>query len=280
MKKIHITLFLTLCMTSQAMAEKLPIWELGFGGGVLRIPDYRGSDESGTYPYPFIMPIYRGRYFRADEEGIKGILSESDRFRLDLSFYGNVPVNDENKARKGMDELDPIVEVGPMLRYKAWSSPRNRQAVILELPVRAALAIGDGVDAVGYQITPRLSYRRTFDLFERTWKWSVTGGAIWSSEGLNRYFYEVSPTDATLTRPAYRPDAGFAGTRLRTNLYHRDRDKLISLYAVYDNVDGAVFQDSPLVKRDGGLTFGFLVTWFFFQSKEMVDVKQWEWDSP
>lgn len=260
-------------------AEKLPIWELGLGGGVIRIPDYRGSSEAGTYPYPFIMPIYRGRHVQADEEGIKGILGESSRLRLDFSVYGNVPVTSDNEARKGMDDLDPILEIGPMLRYKAWKSSSPGQSIILDAPVRAALSIGNGVDYVGLAVTPRLSYRRQIDLFERPWKWSLSGEALWGSGGLHRYYYQVNPADATAQRPAYDAGAGFGGTRVRANLYHRDLKRLISFYAVYDSVHGAVFEDSPLVEQNSGFTIGFVVTWFLFQSDNLVEVKQWEWNT-
>lgn len=260
-------------------AERLPLWEVGIGGGALQTPDYRGAGQSHTYPYPFIMPIYRGRYLKADEEGISGVLSASDRLRFDFSLYGNVPVGNDNDAREGMDDLDPLVEIGPMLRYKAWKGEAPRQSLILDTPVRAAFALGHGIDYVGYTIGPRLTYRRELDLLGQTWKWPISIEALWSSQGLNRYFYQVDPQYATATRPAYAADAGYAGTRFRTSIYRRDRNKLISLYAVYDSVQGAVFEDSPLVERDGGLTVGFLLMWFPFQSDELVEVKQWEWNT-
>lgn len=262
-----------------ALAEKLPLWELGIGGGALRIPDYRGAGEAGTYPYPFIMPIYRGPYFQADEEGIKGILGESGRFRFDFSLFGNVPVSSGNGAREGMEDLDPLLEIGPMLRYKAWQASAPQRSVIIDFPVRAAIAVGSGVNYVGYAVTPRISYRRELGLFRRPWKWSISGEALWGSDGLHEYFYQVNPADATPTRPAYAAEAGYAGTRFRTSLYHRDRNKLISFYAVYDNVQGAVFEDSPLIEREAGFTIGFVVTWFLLQSNELVEVKQWEWSA-
>ena len=265
--------------TPPALAEELPAWELGIGGGALRIPDYRGSSESGTYPYPFIMPIYRGRHLQADEEGIKGVIGESSRFRFDISVYGNVPVTSDNKARDGMDDLDPLLQIGPMLRYKAWKAYEPQQSLIIDLPVRASIAIGGGIDYVGYEVSPRISYRRELGLFDQNWKWSISGEALWGSAGLNRYYYQVDPPDATPTRPAYDADAGFAGTRFRTSVYHRDRNKLISFYAVYDDVQGAVFDDSPLVEQNGGFTVGFVVTWFLLQSDDLVEVKQWEWNT-
>jgi outer membrane scaffolding protein for murein synthesis (MipA/OmpV family) len=279
MRTVALTAALLITWSLPAWAEKLPKWELGLGGGVIRIPDYRGSDESGVYPYPFVMPIYRGRYFQADEEGIKGVLGQSSRFRLDLSFYGNVPVSSDNEAREGMSDLDPLLEVGPMLRYKAWRADSRQQSLIVDLPIRAAIAVGDGLDYVGLSVAPRLSYRRAVGLGGPGWKWSLSGEALWGSAGLHRYFYQVDPADATPTRPAYDADAGFGGTRFRTVLYRRSPKSLIGLYAVYDDVGGATFEDSPLVRQDGGLTVGFVVTWFLFQSEERVPVSQWEWSS-
>ncbi|AFL74193.1 MipA/OmpV family protein [Thiocystis violascens] len=274
---LFIILLLVGTSTTFADAEERPLWEIGFGGGVIQIPDYRGSSESGVYPYPFVMPIYRGRSFQADEEGIKGVLGESNRLRLDVSFYGNVPVNGDNDARAGMETLDPLLEIGPMLRYKAWTASRHRQSLILDAPLRVALSLGDGVDVVGYALTPRASYRRQIDLCDRPWKWSISGELLWGSRDLHRYYYQVDPVDATAWRPAYDAGAGFGGSRLRTSLYRRDRNRLISLYAVYDHLGGAVFEDSPLVERQGGLTLGFVVIWFPFQSNDVVKVNQWEW---
>lgn len=270
--------------TAAVSAEELPLWEFGFGGGAIRVPDYRGSDEAGVYPYPFVMPVYRGRFLQADEEGIKGVLGQSSRFRIDLSFYGNVPVSGDNDARAGMDDLDPILELGPMLRFKPWHSPVRRQSLIFDVPVRAAIAVGSGVEYVGFGVTPRLSYRRALDFGRNSplgsgWKWSISGEALWGSTGLHRYYYQVDPVDATDARPVYAAEAGFGGTRWRSSLYRRDPNKLISLYAVYDNVSGAVFEDSPLVRQRGGFTVGFVVTWFLLQSKQRVEVRQWEWSS-
>jgi len=268
-----------LMLLSVAWAEKLPKWEVGLGGGALSIPDYRGSDQSHVYPYPFVFPVYRGLRLQADEEGIKGMLLESDRVRFDISYDGNVPVRSDNDARKGMSTLEPTVQIGPMLRVKLWDSEPNTQSIIAELPVRAAFAIGGGIEHVGYTAFPRLAYRREMDLFGRKWKWSLAGGPLYGSEDFNRYYYQVDPADATPQRPAYNADAGYAGTRFITSLYRRDRNKLISFYAAFDDVSDAVFYDSPLVKQRTGITVGFLVTWFFFQSKDLVDVKQWEWST-
>ena len=284
MKRSSALLVGLLLAPTIVLAEMLPRWEIGFGGGVIRIPDYRGSDETGVYPYPFVLPIYRGRFLQADEEGIRGVLGESNRFRFDLSFFGNVPVSNDNDARKGMDDLDPIVEIGPMLRYKPWQTPTHQQSLIFDVPVRAAITIGRHIESVGFSVTPRLSYRRAVSApgskrDARNWKWSLSGEALWGSGGLHRYYYQVDPEDATAWRPAYDAEAGYGGTRFRTSLYRRDPARLVSFYAVYDNVSGAIFDDSPLVRQQGGFTVGFVVTWFLAQSDQSVDIRQWEWSN-
>jgi MipA family protein len=40
-----------------ASCEEKPLWELGVGLALLRLPDYRGSDESRYYllPFPYIF---------------------------------------------------------------------------------------------------------------------------------------------------------------------------------------------------------------------------------
>ncbi|MBB1125155.1 MipA/OmpV family protein [Thiospirillum jenense] len=262
--------------TSNLNAESLPRWELGIGGGLIQLPDYRGSNETHTYPYPVLLPIYRGEYLRSNTDGIQGIVKLTPKLEFNLSAYGNVPVTNDNAARAGMDDLDPLLEIGAMLRYKTWQSPTQQQAIIVDFPVRTALAIGEQIRQVGYTTAPRISYRHQFNFLNQPWRWSISAEALWSSAALHRYYYQVNSEDATDWRPVYTATAGFAGTRLRTSLYHRQRNQLFSLYAVYDDVSHAVFADSPLVKQHTGLTIGFIMTWFLWQSQETVAIKRWE----
>jgi outer membrane protein len=41
-----------------------PLWELGLGVAALRLPDYRGSDQSSTYLLPLPYVVYRGEWLR------------------------------------------------------------------------------------------------------------------------------------------------------------------------------------------------------------------------
>jgi len=66
-------------------AEPLPQWELGVGVTAFRLPDYRGSDESRNYLYPFPYLVYRGERVRVDRQGARAVLFESTRAEIDFS---------------------------------------------------------------------------------------------------------------------------------------------------------------------------------------------------
>lgn len=258
-------------------AEELPLWEIGLGGGALTVPDYRGSDESRNYVYPFFFPIYRGERLRSDEEGIRGKLFESERLSFDFSLDGSVPVKGDNAAREGMPDLAAVGQIGPRLQIKLWDKPEHSQSLILKLPLRAAFAFDNGIDYIGATAFPGITYYRKVRLNDAPWKMGLTAGVLWGSEKFHDYYYQVDPEYATPERPAYDAGAGFSGSRLVGTFYKRDKKKLISFYAVYDDVSDATFEDSPLVKQNGGLTAGFLISWSILKSRETVDVENWEW---
>src|SRR5688572_5702414 len=68
-----------------ALAEQLPLWEVGAGVAALSFPDYRGSNERQAWvlPYPYI--VYRGEFLQADERRRRGLLFKSDRIEIDVS---------------------------------------------------------------------------------------------------------------------------------------------------------------------------------------------------
>ena len=54
-------------------AKDLPLWELGLGVAGLWFPDYRGADETRGYVLPVPYVVYRGEFFKADRNGIRGM---------------------------------------------------------------------------------------------------------------------------------------------------------------------------------------------------------------
>lgn len=260
-----------------AMARTLPLWEIGVGGGALRAPDYRGAGHARSYAFPFVFPFYRGKIFQSDEEGLRGVVFSSPRLRFDFSVDGGVPVKSrDDTIRHGMPDLDATVQIGPALDIKLWRRAAGEQSLVLFLPVRSVFSVGSGhVTQVGYSFLPQLSYHRKVPFAGARWKLGLSAGAEYGSRGLHDYYYQVAPQFAAPGRPAYDPGGGFAGYQVNLTFYHRYRDKWISLFGRYDNVNGAVFADSPLVVKRSGVTLGFVVTWIVVHSSKQVAAPDW-----
>lgn len=267
----------TLCFPLAVNAAALPLWEIGVGGGALRIPDYRGAAQARTYPYPFAIPFYRGKYLRSDEQGVRGELLLSPRVKLDFSIDGNVPVKNNDVAiRQGMPDLAPTFQIGPALNIKLWHSAVKERSVTAFLPLRIAAAVDfSHLRHIGYTFSPRLGYNEKVDFFGGMWRVGLSAGLEFGSEAFHDYYYEVEPGYVRDFRPSYDAKAGFAGYRSIFTFYRRFTDMWVSLYGRYDRIDGAVFADSPLAVRKDGTTVGFVVTWILFKSKTQVEEKDW-----
>jgi outer membrane scaffolding protein for murein synthesis (MipA/OmpV family) len=255
-------------------AEALPLWELGLFGFYLRLPQYRGSDQYSTYIFPLPFVIYRGGLFQSTRDGLKGIFTRSENFEANVSFYGNPPVDDDNRAREGMDELDPVFEAGPALKWYFFGRHPTRS-----IHLRAAARAVTAVDIpnlldwryVGVHGDLYLIYRNR-SLWNSLWEWGFNTGFDFTDSSYNNYFYGV-PEEAVLPeREAYDADGGYAGFMVSTMLARRipGFGKILA-YVRWENVDGAVFEDSPLVKENNNFTVGLTVEWMLFTSKTKVD---------
>jgi outer membrane protein len=264
---------LLLLLSGPVEAYHLPKWEWGLGVGVLNIPAYRGAKGHKNYflPVPFIA--YRGEAIRMDEEGMRGRLFESERVHLDLSIAGNLPVaEDDDSARAGMPNLDPVGEFGPTLDI---SLTRNgdrhtgEASVWLRLPVRAVLSVGDPLIAQqGWVFSPYvdLSYRK--GMSRSHWRVSLALGPLYATRKYHEYFYKVPAEFVTAQRPEYQPDGGYSGSRATLTLVMNSRYWFVGAFARYDNLNGAVFENSPLVEIDHYFAVGFAVTRIFGSSSE------------
>jgi outer membrane scaffolding protein for murein synthesis (MipA/OmpV family) len=258
-----------------ARAAELPLWEFGLGPIGLRLPDYRGSDESRSYIYPFPYFIYRGDFLRVDREGVRGILFESDRVELGLSLNGTPPTDsDKNRTRQGMPDLDPTLEIGPRLNLTLAQDRVRDWRLELRLPLRAAMAL-DLPDArgIGWVFAPHLSLDMRPSFLGGTWNFGVQAGPLFATGTYHRYFYAVDPQFATPERPAYSPGGGYSGTLALVYLSRRIGSFWLGGFARYDTLNGAVFEASPLVKSDHSVMAGISVAWVFSQSQQKVTVE-------
>jgi outer membrane protein len=256
--------------------DQLPLWEFGVTAVAARLPHYIGSDEYENYLYPLPYVIYRGDILRADREGIRGIFYKGEKFETSLSLWGNPPVSDENEARQGMPELDAIGEIGPALRYyfyrQGW-----QDHLYLQVAWRAAFSFGfnGGLDIdmnyQGWQSSLDLSYQNK-TLFEyRKLSLYFKGGLHFADSKYNDYFYGVPSQYATFSRLTYEAEGGYAGFSISSSFLKELTSRLsIGGYVRWNNLDGAVFEDSALVREKNNYAVGALVLWKLTESSTLA----------
>ena len=250
-----------------------PLWELGLGAAALRLPDYRGSDQTRNYLLPLPYLVYRGEWLRADREGARALLVRTDRVKLDLSAAATVPTDSEdNAARRGMADLRATVEVGPNLNLALAESADRRLRLELRLPLRAAFTLERSPRSIGYTLSPNLN----LDISGVAGGWHVglLGGPLYADRRYHRYFYGVAAADATSARPAYAAPGGYAGWQALAATSRRIGSAWVGAFVRYDSVSGAVFESSPLVRRTHEVSAGIGVAWVFAASERLVTIDE------
>src|SRR5688572_8415996 len=188
-------------MVSQA--EQKPLWEAGLGIGAVTIPDYRGSDENTVYPVPVPYFVYRGKFLKADREGVRGELFDKRYLELSLSMHATTPVRDDNSARKGMPNLSPTLEFGPSLDVHVWRSRSEDMKLDLVLPLRLPVTLESSPQTLGWTFAPRLNLDIENVAGQQGWNFGIGVGPVFAADEYHEYIYSIAPQFATAQRPAY-----------------------------------------------------------------------------
>ena len=251
-----------LLLAGEAMAQgPLPTLEIGAGVLALNTPDYRGSANSSSYLLPIPYIKYRGDRLRVDD-GAKGIIFESKELLFTLSANLSLPADDDTREREGMDELDAILEIGPALNYRFYQMQHS--ALWIDLPLRYAYTLDSDFEHVGEVFQPRLSWRKPATRLGE-WKFRFGIGPLFASKEYHAYIYSVDSADATSSRPAYEADGGFSGFRSEFTYSKRIGKYWLGGFIRYDNLNGAVIDDSPLVSETESWMGGIALAWVFHQ---------------
>lgn len=257
-----------------ATAAEQPLWELRLGGSALYAPDYPGSDDSHWHAVGAPIFVYRGDRIRigADEPNAaaRAIAIENRRFEISISADASYGTDSsENDAREGMPDLDPQFEIGPQLTINlidsGWTDDGRRRLRIL-LPVRDVGATDfKSWDNLGYIFQPTLTYRR--QTLDRKMSFSTSLAAVFASEGVQDYYYQVDPAYATADRPAYDAQGGYLGTHLQISGRREIRPGL-NVYLTYRlrSLAGAENEDSPLHREDLTQAFSVSAVWTALRS--------------
>ncbi|QGZ38217.1 outer membrane scaffolding protein for murein synthesis (MipA/OmpV family) [Pseudoduganella flava] len=248
-----------------AREPSLPLWEVGLLGAAAATPAYPGADDRSSRALVLPLVIYRGKIVRADRSGVNARLINSDRVELDLGFALSLPArSDDVAARRGMPDLNSLLEFGPRLKV-LLARPSATSQVRLELPVRVPVELGNGFRRHGLVAEPRVLVE-TGD-GNGTWYADASVGAVFGNADLNAYFYDVAPQYATAARPAYQASGGLMMTRLGVSLSRRvSPDWRVFGFTRYDNLSHAANRDSPLFRKRSGFSVGGGFTWTIHRS--------------
>lgn len=260
--------------TSHAQTEIKPLWEVGAGAAFIDFPVYRGADERRSYVLPVPYFAYNGKVLQVNRERVRGLFYRSDNVEVDVSVNGSVPAKSkDSSAREGMPDLDATLEVGPSLNIHLYNSESGKTGVDLRMPLRAVTASNfKHFKQAGWLFQPQLALD-FYNINNSGWKLGVVGGVIFANGRYHQYFYNVAPEYATAARPAYTAHGGYSGTQFIVASSKRHKGRWIGGFMKWDNLSGAAFEDSPLVKSRQYFTFGFAVTWVFDKSDKMVEVR-------
>jgi outer membrane protein len=273
---LTVSLILLFFFPRIAVCEEKPLWELGAGLALLQIPDYRGSDKNRLYLVPYPYFIYRGDIFKIDRERISGRVFNTDRLIMDFSFYGQPPVNSsDNDARRGMPDLDATFEAGPSLTITLLDNRQDQYKLKLALPVRAVFSTNfSSMRREGWLFSPQLLFEKNDVIPATGLDLGISAGPIFADGGYHRYYYSVDPAYAISSRPSYSASSGYSGTTLTFGLSKGYNQLIFSAFISVNLLQGAVIEDSPLVKTKDTFMSGLMVSWIFMKSARSVTVQK------
>jgi hypothetical protein len=169
-----------------------------------------------------------------------------------------------------MPDLAATFEIGPNVNVELWQSSDRRLKLDLRLPLREAITVERSPRAVGLTFSPNLN----LDVrgFAGHWNLGLLAGPLYADRRYHEHFYGVAPQYATATRPAYEAAGGYAGWRAVTALSRRVGNAWLGGFVRYDDLHGAAFAPSPLVRREQAFTAGFGISWIFATSSQRVQI--------
>ncbi len=260
-----------LATASDDINDLPPRWEYGGGLGVANFEHYPASSQMTTLIVPIPLFKYRGSVIRADDrEGTRAHLLREDNWVLDFSG-GAWPGKGlaEDDARKGMDELPWIIDLGPQLVYNFNSdlklkagifqaastdfSSSRLAGVVEEIKIQWTWGSKKG----GSEANPE--YRTNSQL-----AFSVTFA---DRQFLSNYF-DVGRKDVRSDRAFYEAVGGaleYDESYIQTWAF---RDWRVIAVVDLANYDISANRSSPLHKSDHNLSGLLAVGYIFGQSKE------------
>ena len=253
-------------------AETKPLWEFGLGPGAVSFSDYPGSSSYRAYVIPVPYLRYRGKVFRSDRDGVRGILLDAPYVSFNISLGATVPARSrDDSARAGMPNLSALIEIGPSLDLHLWHSNAHDMQLDLRLPARLAFTVTTLPRDVGWIAAPNLNLDVRNVGGSPGWDLGILAGPLFATQRYNQYFYAVPAAYAMAGRPVYDAPGGYAGSEFTLALSKRFPAFWVGGFMRYQDLRGAVFSDSPLIRSNFDLSAGVGIAWIIHQSDRSVE---------
>ncbi len=241
-------------------------WQLGAGLAALSLDLYPGSSEKKLYVFPIPYFTLVSELLEIDR-GIRGFLFKSDDVILDISADFGISVDsDDSQVRMGMPDLDFVLQVGPSLEFLLTDLRRDKLDVRFELPLRIAIASDiKHTSNEGWLMEPRFSIEKR-RMHKSGLAMKFTVGLKYATRDFHAYYYDVDPAFSTATRPAYASEKGYGGSFAKVRASWREGDWIWWTLLRYQNLNDAVFENSPLVEEKDYYMFGIGFAWIFAEN--------------
>jgi MipA family protein len=257
----------------------LPLYEVGLVSVANYSPYYpaAGKHQSKFLVVPYML--YRGKKLQVEDGKARFLALSNSRFDVDLSFGGALPSKSSGVAiREGMPDLEWLFEVGPQLVYRInpnQGSDGQDSPWKAHLKARAVFATNfKHISQRGWLIEPRISYQRK-NILGPTSRFNASVGAIWATEKLHDYFYQVDSPYVTSQRSQYNARAGYLGSDLRMSFSTRVLPSVRWFSGLTVNLHkNAANERSPLFERNTTFAISTGFIWRFYSSDEQVQVRE------
>lgn len=260
------------CTAADKELTKQPLWEFGLGGGALAMSAYRGADTTATYLIPIPYFVYRGKFLRADRDGVRSVVFARDAIEININAGGTIPVSSRHvPARQGMPDLKPIFEIGPSVDWHVYETQDRGIRFDIRAPLRLGVSVSAAPRIVGLSFAPQFNVDWLSVGGHPGWDLGVLMGPLFSNRQYNQYFYTVAPQYARSDRPVYQAPGGYAGTQFLAAISKRFPNFWLGAYARYDSLHGTTFADSPLVRSKEYWALGIGFAWMVSYSSILVD---------
>jgi len=250
----------------------VPLWELGLAGGGFYTPDYPAAEKNSLHGLVLPYVIYRGDFLRMGKDSIlKGVFIDNDFVEFDIGVAASFNSNsNDNNARRGMPDLDYLFEIGPRLKIKLGEFHGGKTELLL--PIHAVFSTDiRRIDHRGYLLNPTISYYNR-NIFNSRIDLYSSVGLSFATQKLHEYFYTVEPQYATPTRPAYKADGGYLGSRIAIGLSYGITEQIrANVGGGIGYYGGAANTNSPLFRQNTNVSINAVLTWSIFQSDTRVN---------